>query len=390
MLPPTVNANDLGHLLAHETIARKLNGAHYNLKTDFGAVGGGADDTAAIAAWIAAACADSGTAYCPPGTYTTTSPIVPTGPFRLLGAGRNASTLRATSGDLFRWGVRDTAVQHISLVSEVGAGHIFNQTGDVAGDLFFDISVTQKNAGQSIYRHVNDAGNYVFNQWLRVKATHVRTGTVPSFHFKVSSDAGATNANTWEHVDFTNPSGAYGFHFESARSANYIYDAILRDIFWEIPSGGCVKVLGGNNIKLENHPIYDLTFQQATAHLFYFGQGTHPTTPAPTRALNIRGVRHIGALASEIAPGVQHIFFETGKVPNAFVEDIRHNVTDLMRVNYGGNAALEVGCPTMARMNAGAVVRVNSSNGVVLPSPDGTAYQLTVANGGALTTTVAP
>ncbi len=351
---------------------------------DFGAAGDGTtDDTAAVVAAAAAAKAVGGKLYLSK-ICRTSAPLAISGTMSIGGASRACGIVNGAS-DIFAWSGYGIAVSNLLLRSENGGGHIFDQVGDTVHCTFLDVDCDQQNADKSIYRHVNDLGNYLFNSWSKSKLRHVRTGTVPTMHFKPITGGGAVNANLFERLEILNPSAVYGFHLESARDGNYLYGVTLRDISWEVPAGGCVKALGCNGIVIENNEIYDLNAQQAVAHLFYIGQGTHSTNPVPTRNFAMKGLYHVGPL-SELAAGVQHIYLESGKVPNAYLENVRHNVTNNMLIDYGNNFALELGCPAVARTNAGSVTRVSSA-GFVIPSPDGTAYKINVANGGAVSTT---
>lgn len=90
---PTINSGGPGFLL-HD---RSGSAPFYFSVTSFGAVGdGSADDTAALQAAINAAQAVGGTAFLPPGSYKTTSPLVITSRMSLLGSG-----YQSDSGDLY-------------------------------------------------------------------------------------------------------------------------------------------------------------------------------------------------------------------------------------------------------------------------------------------------
>lgn len=106
LLDDTLADGDIGHIDHHVHMAKKLNGAFVDAKSDFGVVGDGvADDTVRLQEAVDA-CIESGDAstttrnalyplYIPPGTYKVTAPIVARSVegMRVFGAGRRLTRL---------------------------------------------------------------------------------------------------------------------------------------------------------------------------------------------------------------------------------------------------------------------------------------------------------
>lgn len=322
------------HRTDHNALSDWMGGQAVSVVQFGAAADGTTDDTTAIQAALDALPAAGGRLWLP-SLCRTTEPLVPAGPVVIEGPHNGTAGIVNAASDLFEWAVRDSIVRNVKLVSESGGGHVFKQTGAVTHCSFVDVYVEQDNDAKSVWSHLNDAGNYLFNQWERFDVTHTRTATVPTFHFKVSTSAGASNSNGWRRGEMLN-TGNYGFWFESAReNDNYVYDMVVSEVAWEVPAGGCVKSLGGNHIVVEKNAVYDLNVEAANRDLFFFGEGTHATNPVPSRNCTMRDVFFAGQTPQ--LDGNQFLTLETGNVAGFFIERLRQNSTGTVPVDYGGN-----------------------------------------------------
>lgn len=322
--------------------------------------------------------------YVPPGIFTTTQPLNTTlyASLVMIGAGRNRSVIRNDLSTVFNWQGTGSHLAHMKL--QGWNGHIFDQVGNTTNCHWHDLYLVQWGDAFSVYRHTNSLGNHLFNTWSHFHSEHQRSATVPTFNFVVNVMDGSTNFNIWEDGEI-NQTGNYGFHFESGLPGNMIYDMITRDIAWEVPSGGCVKVLGGCHTVIDNHKVYDLNEEMgsmAIKHLIHIGQGTHPVSPSPTRHTTIARFAHHGPPA-ELDVGIRHIFLEpSNQVHATTVEHCRPNSTGNLLVDYGNNAVTEISCPQMTRYNDAQTVELNHQ-GIVMRSPNGTRFRLSAPpNGG--------
>lgn len=337
---------------------------------DFGAVGDGVtDDTPAIQAAITAALASNyggGRVKIPAGSYLTTSPITVSGDRLVIaGAGRGKTRIFNATSDMFRWAATRTTIRDMELASETGAGHVFLQTGATLRCTWRNLSIYQANDAKSIYSHIAGQGNHLFNRWKNCDTAHTLTATVPSFYFKALTSAGAVNANKWVDIDHVR-SGNYVFWFESARDGNYVTGNLLRDIDYEVPNGGCVKILGGNRIVIDANSVYDLTYGGTTVSrdLFYVGKGTHATNPGASRAITIRDL--LIADGGTTTNGHNHLTLEqrtTGAVDpvqGMRVDGLRTLSTGNCVVDYGGNSVVQSNASVTAT-NDMAVTRINDT-----------------------------
>lgn len=351
MLKADWQLGDRGHAEAHNAVARKLN--RMIAVTDFGAVGDGAtDDTQAFAAALLAAAGK--TLRVPAGTYKLTAPLSIANGTRIVGDGRGCTTLTNAASDVFEWGARNGGVAHLGITAS--SGHVFRQTGATTHCLFTDLSITQQSNNHAVWSHTEDLGNYLFNTWLHYFVQHTYAATVATFHFVVSDSAGATNANLWQAAEHKRV-GNYGFHFESKRESNYIYDNTLRGIKWSVPTGGCVQMLGCNNCVLENHAVYDLHVRPATNDLFVIGAGTSETNPPPSRHNELNRIVRIGQ--REVA---DNALVDIRLAPNGayetWLQNCRNNVTGGLLIDYGGNAGVSIGCVSETASNDANIRRL--------------------------------
>jgi hypothetical protein len=229
------------------------------------------DDTAAIQNAINDAAAAKG-AILIPGLARTFAPLtIPADNVQILGLSRTRSRIFNSTSDIFditsasRSGLRFASMHLLAT-----AGHIFNVGGSnigVSRSELFDLVLQQNNTGKSIWNQNSGVflDNLVFHCDMYAASN---LATVPVW--KVISGEGGANTNTFMRLRCTN-SGDYFFHFENNAVGSYTYDNTFRDINFEITNGGNIRILSGNNTKIENCNTYDLS-GPTTNHLYSIGK----------------------------------------------------------------------------------------------------------------------
>ena len=134
---PTVGGdnNNWGTVLnEYLEVSHNASGIHKNLAVnvkDYGAIGDGtADDTSAIQAAISALPSQGGTVYLPAGTYKITSPLSLRGHMLFLGAGRKATTIKASGCSGMVWDGGNGSPGHIFHASAYTILRDFTLQGD--------------------------------------------------------------------------------------------------------------------------------------------------------------------------------------------------------------------------------------------------------------------
>src|SRR3972149_534307 len=192
-----------------------------NVKS-YGAVGDGiTNDTAAIQAAIDALPSSGGILLSPPGDYLSNGAALtglPSGT-RVIGAGRNASKLRITSGSHDLWslpaGISKVSFEGITFSVYNGAGHIFAPLGSVNTCNFLGIQAIQNNPAKSVWHHL-DSG-YIDNLWLGCILTHNGATSVPSFNF--ATNTSGVNSNTWQRSQCNHEAAGAQYFFKMARDS---------------------------------------------------------------------------------------------------------------------------------------------------------------------------
>jgi hypothetical protein len=150
LLPESVTAGSATHVEDSNQAWKKLNDAP-NLKEDFGAVGDGvADDSAAVANWLAA----GGLLYAPPGTYLTGQIAIPHGCHMM---GVNSGTYNNTFSDTQR--------TRFKLKNATNASHVqipITSNRVIITDIEFDGNKGNQSAGS--WHGINFAADTVQNE----------------------------------------------------------------------------------------------------------------------------------------------------------------------------------------------------------------------------------
>ncbi|GGD83216.1 right-handed parallel beta-helix repeat-containing protein [Microbacterium murale] len=292
----------------------------------FGAKGDGVtDDTAAVQAAI-----DSGeSVYFPPGTYVVSGLTVRSG-MRLYGSSRSSdvtgagrSRLRTLSGTMFlspayTWGV---VCQDLTFDSFTGGGHIF--TGKYSQSKFDSCAFTQYNDGFSAF----DIVGWIDVLSVNCSYTHTLTATVPTF--KGVTSTGELAQSTFTSCRFTH-TGNYGIWLEGQNGSIPISFAI-RDVNFEIPVGGAVKLLSCRNVVIENCGLWDFHDGGATRDLVYIGKSA--TVGAESNSITVENLIRDASDAPEA--GVVDIRVAPASATNVNVIECRHQTSGRLAVDMG-------------------------------------------------------
>lgn len=203
--------------------------------------------------------------YFPPGVYLTPGLVWKAG-LRGIGAGRTASTLRSTTGDLVT--VTGTEWGFYQLGFDAASGHCFTQSGNVSHAELVSCKFLQRSADKSIWK--NNGFLYidmlVLSFWQQIAIDN----TVPGWDFVTTN--GDVNRNTWQQGFTTYSAGAPVWKLDNTSAGSYLYDDVWRDIVFEIAVGGGIWLGGVLDPVVENCAIWDTP--NATADFISIGPGT--------------------------------------------------------------------------------------------------------------------
>jgi hypothetical protein len=264
-------------------------GQVYNVKAaPYGASGNGStDDTAAITSAINAAATSSvrGVVFFPQGQYKISSPLPVisgvryTGTSTANGYGPGGSVIKSSAGDLFTStspGTMGAEIDHLTLSSQSGGGHIFNFTElTVTLSSFHDLVLLQSNAAKSalyVTETTLNGGAFFGNTFANVWSQAAATNSVPLFFLKVAT----INQNLFQggRVTMSATSTSPAFWFESTNGSGYVFDTEISQTTFEAVSGGAVEFLGADNCKIRESGIYDTGSYNGSAVAWVFGSST--------------------------------------------------------------------------------------------------------------------
>ncbi len=261
----------------------------------YGAVGDDStNDTAAVLAAIAAIPAGGGNLYFPPGAYRINTSALTGIPSNTLvsGAGKGASTVKATSGthNLFEFATGSVHIcfKDIKLQMHSSGGHVFAPQGTFQQGVFSSLHVTQSNPAKSIWKQL-DFG-YYFNIWQDSYCFHSGATSVPAFDFTSASDA-LHNANSFRRLtlEATSSHASYWFDFATSAAAEHLYTNFFTDITIEVSPGGVARCKSCSSFVFKNIDIYDMG--TSVNSLFYVGAGSGSFT---SRAICFENVTRVG------------------------------------------------------------------------------------------------
>jgi hypothetical protein len=245
----------------------------FNVKA-YGAVGDGTtDDTAAIQAAVdAAVAAGGGTVWFPkPSVYyrATTGNIVIGGNRIKFEGDRGARVVcDGVGADLFVLGTASVArseliFRHLYLTTTPSAGHIFNVPKGISHVTIDHCTLEIQGTAKSVL-YMHSAGDMINVQLLYNNVLTMAASTVPAWIDVVCSSGGA-NGNTVQGGRHTaigaTPAlgaGVPPIHVESSSASTYTYDWVFRDILFEVPSNGCIRLMTAKGHRIENCTVYDL------------------------------------------------------------------------------------------------------------------------------------
>lgn len=237
----------------------------------YGAAGdGGAEDAAAIQAAITAH--PTGTVFVPGGTYIVSRPLAGMRPgFRLTG---NAGSILKSKGcAILDFGTVSTGaveIDHLTLDADGGHAVIMPR---MSRGRFHDLTITQRSPDHSIWDGSGSTG-ILECTWEKITAsTAAASRTVPAWNFTVTGGNDLFNENTFAEIVASN-NGADGgqpvFSVSCPVAGATYQNNTWRDITFENPLGGCVRILSGHQTTLQSCRAWDLSAPPSSP-LFEFG-----------------------------------------------------------------------------------------------------------------------
>lgn len=281
-------ANGVGAVA--RTVRSKLLDYAVSVK-DFGAVGDGvADDTAAIQAAIDTVySALGGAVYFPKGRYKTTSPLHWKSGVHLFGDGLHGVDRNNYPAEIFNstsdiivtdytagYVVGGQKISGLKITSEAGGGHIF-VSASMSRAEYYNLCLHQKNTNKAILYSVgtppNDEG-YFGNWWHHFEAMYTSGNTIPAFYIKNIT----INQVVFEHArvgrNIITSGGDYAFWIESLNTGAPALGNVIRQITFQQPGGGAIKLLSTSFSKIAECGIYDMTSVPSAPAVFIGSSAT--------------------------------------------------------------------------------------------------------------------
>jgi hypothetical protein len=254
------------------SVVQDAGGQVFNVRA-YGAKGdGAADDTTAIKTAIHAASAHGGEVFFPPGTYLISSPLPFLSGLRYSGPAMGAYDavqpvkIVTSNSDIFALsaGTSGAMIENLDLLSSRGGGHIFNFNGhNVTRSTFRNLLLAQSNPARSILSSVcqnstdcRSGGTGFFGNWFEnIDATYAASNSVPAFFIKNN----VINQVSFEKMRVTGYQYAsnYAFWVESTNPQGYAFDVTFRQITFEVPTGGAIKLLAAAQSEVVDCGVYD-------------------------------------------------------------------------------------------------------------------------------------
>jgi hypothetical protein len=281
---------------------------------DFGAVGlydgttHTEDDTNAINAAVAAS---TGEVFFPAGTYKTSAPIVIKSGLRLRGAGRGQagtgcsnpgcvwgigpSLITNSVSDLFtassNAAISGVLVDGLTMVSALGTGgHVFNLTAasNVTASEWRNVVMVQTNPAKSVINASSTTMGFFVNNLHDFSFAYAAGNTVPALNLASASTEHITIEHAYSYGGSTT-SGTYAIWLEQTNNgyASYGYANHIRDVAFETPGGGAIKVLSCITSEISDSMVWDQP-NPANRPMIYIGKG--PLVAGGSQ-VSIRGVR---------------------------------------------------------------------------------------------------
>lgn len=185
--------------------------------------------------------------------------------------------------------IHEVKFENLTFHSASGGGHIFDwsSAGVVAKIEFDGVTWVQENAAKYIIKGTAAGG--VFSIWIHDCDYQYATGnTVNPFYFASPTVNSVVIERTWSTCTTAAASGVHSIHFESTNAGGPAINCIVRDVVFELPGGGSVKMLSCANSGVENCTVYDLTAGVVNNPQFEIGDGT---SGPPSNNCWIKGCR---------------------------------------------------------------------------------------------------
>ena len=261
---------------------------------------GATDMTAAIQAAIDALHDDHGGTINLSGRYyTTTALTCATSGYslRFQGSVPAASLIFNDSSDIFTFSTGTTKlhIEGLQLKSFSGGGHIFEQLGTVSQMLMLDCQFVQANTDKSIWNASGSSDIFIDNMILHCISTISASATVPGWNMDIT--AGGCNTNTWQGGVYNNSGvGMFFIGNQNDHGSSAQYGNVFRDIDFEQPLGGAIKIESGRNTTIENCKFFDMGGQTTTDDLIHMANPATGTKSQHTTIKNL--LRLSGTLGS--------------------------------------------------------------------------------------------
>lgn len=296
-----------------------------------------ATDTANIAAAHALLPATGGTLRLKAGVYLCNA-LPLTDNTRYLGAGMNATELRANTGQsLFAptSAILEPVFEELTL-STVGS-HLFNfgtTGGLVRGRFMHCLLVTYVNGSRLMYMPAGAAGTsaqFLNNVFDTCFMNRQAGATVPAF--ELTSSAGAINANEWRNCWVESNDGTAGgpfFRLEGTLAA-YCHDNVFKGIVAERCRTGVLHVYSPNGLVLEDIAGWDAGGNY-TDHL----TAAFPSATSGGKAPRNVRAKNVGTRYGTMDAGKKHVHIDTVPGSLCTTESIGDpNGTSLVSYNTG-------------------------------------------------------
>lgn len=337
----------------------------------YGAAGDGTtNDNTAIQNAINALPSGGGTLYFPAGTFYMNTAALTGLPSntKVLGAGRDGTTLRVNSGTHNMWDIPASrsriTFESMTFSMNGSGGHIFAPAGSLQTTNFIDIRCVQNNPAKSIFV-MADAG-YFDNLWFGCILTHLGATSVPAFDFTAAASS-RYNSNSWQRCQLNNDSASntWFFDFATSSAVDYLYDNAFRDITGEINNGGLFRLKACNGFIFDNVNFYDQT--TTTKDLIWVGAGS-----GGVKSRNCV-FRRVGRRGGTLGSGLVDIFLETSNATDMKFEHCNTATMSGYTVDLNSNSnAVALGCRNVTFSDAaGSFVNLDSNRRRLVALTDG-------------------
>lgn len=327
----------------------------------FGAVGDGVtDDRAALQAALDSLTA-GGTLLLAAGTYQVTAPLNwDHDKTRIIGAGREATTVRSTTGPVMNIGSTGAALSKFHMegvqlsAQQADADVVVSSFGFNQGT-FIDCTFRTVTGNGQVFKMVNVG---VFDVVWEGCWIYRPGGTTAAFFYE---GVGQFNANTIKNCRIQTPGSTdYAVRLqETSGSALQVLSNTIRDNNFEETNGGAVYLRGGRGNVIERNGLFDLHVGTITQHLVHLADTPGTGGRRSTHNVIIGLARANGVLAA----GIYDIFIDPLGVDNVLISTL--DTVSGARIHLNSSRATVIGGgqgATVDGLDATKTVLVNSDN----------------------------